>query len=140
MSNYPVPASTSVNIGFTDNVTKYCYFKGTVHEVQYYNVALNSTQVAANFSRISRKFNSYSVYDGCNAIPYTVYVASGSLTIGNTVYYNINFTNPVANKTLSQTVWPDDPTFINTGIITNGSGVITAINQSVGGCNVATYC
>jgi hypothetical protein len=57
MSNYPPPPNTNVNIGFTNNSTKYQYFRGTVNQIQYYNRALTPLEVRQNFNAIRGRFN-----------------------------------------------------------------------------------
>jgi len=56
MGSYPPPVSTSVNMGFADNSTKYVYFKGTINQLDYYNVALTGAQVLANYNAIKGRY------------------------------------------------------------------------------------
>jgi hypothetical protein len=57
ITHYTPPASTEVDMGFTNNTTKYCYFKGTINQLDYYyNVALTSAQVTSNFSVIKGRY------------------------------------------------------------------------------------
>jgi len=44
-TQYTPAANTRVNIGFSDNSTKYLYLRGRIHQVLFYNVALNNTEV-----------------------------------------------------------------------------------------------
>jgi len=56
MGSYPPPPSTRVNMGFADNEIKYTYFRGTINQLDYYNVALTGEQVLANFNAIKGRY------------------------------------------------------------------------------------
>jgi len=138
------PASiTSLAIG-KDYLTER-FITGGIGSVYIYDRALSNDEVLQNYNATLGRYASastvvrFSIYDACYVYPYYVYAASGSLTVGNTVYYNGSLTSPFANKSFSETPWPDLPVYSNIGVITDGSGVITAIKQSLGGC-YTSYC
>jgi len=56
ITHYTPPASVEVDMGFTNNSTKYLYFRGIVNQLQYYNVALTGAQVLANFNAIKGRY------------------------------------------------------------------------------------
>jgi len=58
-TQYTPAPSTRVAIGLTDNSTKSQYLRGRIHQVLFYNVALNSTQVTQLYNSGLELSNAY---------------------------------------------------------------------------------
>jgi len=140
--NHASTSITSLAIG-KDYVTER-YVTGGIASVSVYDRALSNAEVLQNYNATKDRFANatigYTVYNGCNAASAVIWVASAGLTVGKTVYADSNLTTLYASQTFSQNVWPDDPDYSADGIVTNSSGIITSITQTIGGCNVQTYC
>jgi hypothetical protein len=56
ITHYPPPASVEVDMGFTNNSTKYVYFRGIVNQLSYYNRALSALEVLQNYNATKTRY------------------------------------------------------------------------------------
>jgi hypothetical protein len=146
-NSHSAASITSLAIG-KDYLTERHVF-GKISTVYIYDRALSNEEVLQNYnSTLDRyssfpKIESYKVWVNCGTdlsgalTTFNVYVTQSSyFTIGNTVYTNALLTAAFSNRTFTvvDLYSVSDVDFTYTGVVTNSLGVITAINQPIGGC------